>query len=58
MFGSNVPILVKLLPLLLNLETLEVLAEDYRESDFENSFKRVKLPQIRKLLVEVHTPTS
>ena len=37
------------------LETLEVLAEDYRESDFENFFKRVKLPQIRKLLVDTHT---
>ena len=25
----------EVLPLLLNLETLEMLAEDYRESDFE-----------------------
>ena len=55
MFGSNAPILVKLLPLLPNLETLEVLAEDNRESDFENFFKRVKLPQVRKLLVDTHT---
>ena len=31
-----------------------MLAEDYRESDSEISFKRVKLPQIRKLLVDTH----
>ena len=30
---------------------LEVLTEDYKESSFEISCKRVTLPQIRKLLV-------
>ena len=55
MFGSNVPIPVKLLLLLLNLKTLEVLAEDYKEPDFDISFKPVTLPQIRKLLVDAHT---
>ena len=54
MFNSNVPTLVKLLPLLLHLETLEVLAEDYKESDFENFFKRVKLPQIRTSMHDKH----
>ena len=51
MLGSNVSILAKLLLLLLNLETLEVFAEDCKEPDFDISFKPVTLPQIRKLLV-------
>ena len=55
MFGSNAPILVKLLTLLPNLETLEVLAEDFEEPDFDISFKRVTLPQTRKLLVSTDT---
>ena len=55
MFGSNVPILVKLLPLLPNLETLEVLAEDYIDPDSDISFEPVTLPQIRNLLVSTDT---
>ena len=52
MSRSNAPDLVKLLPLLPNLHTLVVLTEDYEESNFEHSFKSVKLSQIRTLVVD------
>ena len=51
MSRSNAPLLVELLPLLPNLDTLEVLTEDYRVPSIERSFKSVKLPQIRMLVV-------
>ena len=47
----NTPGLVKLLPLLPNLDTLEVLTDDY-EPSIERSFKPVKLPQIRTLVID------
>jgi len=52
MSRSNAPGLLKLLPLLPNLDTLEVLTEDYVEPSFEHSFGSVKLPQIRTLVVD------
>lgn len=52
MSRSNAPDLLKLLPLLPNLDTLEVLTEDYVEPSFEQSFKSVELPQIRTLVVD------
>lgn len=48
---SNAPGLGKLLPLLPNLGTLEVLTEDY-ESSIERSFKSIQLPQIRTLVID------
>ena len=51
-FRSNAPGLAKLLPLLPNLDTLEVLTEDYKESTIKRSFKSAKLPQIRTLVID------
>jgi len=47
----NTPGLVKLLPLLPNLDTLEVLTKD-DESSIERSFKPIQLPQIRTLVID------
>ena len=55
MSRSNAPELVKLLPLLPNLDTLEVFSEDYTEPTTKCSFKSVKLPQIRTLVIDSHT---
>lgn len=52
MSRSNAPDLVKLLPLLPNLDTLEVLTEDYVEPSLVLSFKLVKLPRVRTLVVD------
>ena len=45
------PNLAEVLPLLPNLDTLEVLSGDYPEPCIEHSFKSVKLPQIRTLVI-------
>jgi len=42
---------MKLLPLLPNLDTLEVLTEDY-EPGIEHSFKPIQLPQIQTLVID------
>ena len=53
MFRSNAPRLVKLLPLLPNLDTLEILTEYYGEPErLERLFKRIQLPQIRTLVID------
>ena len=50
---SNVSDLVKLLlPLLSNLDTLEVLTEDRKLSGAEDILKSAKLPQIRTLVID------
>lgn len=42
---------MKLLPLLPNLDTLEVITEDF-EPSIERSFKPIQLPQIRTLVID------
>jgi len=49
---SSAPVLAKLLPLLRNLDTLEVLVLDCAGPTSEHSFKSVKLPQVRTLLMD------
>ena len=51
MYMSDAPDLAELLPLLPNLDTLEVLAGDYPEASIERSFRSVKLPRIRTLVI-------
>ena len=48
---QNAPGLAKLLPLLPNLDTLEVLTQDY-ETSIERSFKHIQLPRIRTLVID------
>ena len=54
MYMSDAPDLAELLPLLPNLDTLEVLAGDYPEASIERSFRSVKLPRIRTLVISPH----
>ena len=54
-YMSDAPDLAELLPLLPNLDTLEVLAGDYPEASIERSFRSVKLPRIRTLVISPRT---
>ena len=49
---SNASGLAKLLPLLPNLDTLEVLNGEDTGSSIEHSFKSIRLPQIRMLVID------
>ena len=49
---SNASGLAKLLPLLPNLDTLEVLNGEDTGSSIEHSFKPIRLPQIRMLVID------
>ncbi|KAF9647265.1 hypothetical protein BDM02DRAFT_3117408 [Thelephora ganbajun] len=50
---SDAPELAELLPLLPNLDTLEVVTEGYEKSEsIERTFKSVKLPRIRTLVID------
>ena len=51
-YGSEI---AGLLPLLPNLETLEVLAKDSPGLTTEQSFKSIKLPQVRTLITNSYT---
>jgi hypothetical protein len=53
-FRSNAAEIAKLLPLLPNLTTLEVLTEDYEESSIKRPFKSIRLPQIRTLVIDAY----
>ena len=57
MYTSDAPDLAKLLSLLPNLDTLEVLTRDYDclQTRADNSFNSVKLPRIRMLVIDSHT---
>lgn len=54
-YVSDAPDLANLLPLLPNLETLEVYAGDRSDPYFGVSFEAVNLPQVRVLIIDVWT---